>query len=159
MGRAKNHTITANADGSFTVQDNVGNGGTDTLVDVERLQFLDRLIELQAPTDIAPDFESVTTQTIQTRAGEAHSTTEQISLTVNPIADNSPSDVKAAFDFAASHHAETFHIDGLDVTGIEHLELQVDSVLKDPASPYLITHVPELFGLMHAAEDWGLLTV
>ena len=51
MGRAKNHTITANADGSFTVQDNVGNGGTDTLVHVERLQFLDRLIELQAPTD------------------------------------------------------------------------------------------------------------
>ena len=68
MGRAKNHTITANADGSFTVQDNVGNGGTvgsvgstgtaggtDTLVHVERLQFLDRLIELQAPTDALSD--------------------------------------------------------------------------------------------------------
>ena len=79
--------------------------------------------------------------------------------------------IKAAFDFAASHHAETFHIDGLDVTGIERLELQVNSVSEDPASPYLITHdivlayghadpvSGQLFGLMHAAEDWGLLTV
>jgi hypothetical protein len=33
----------------------VGNGGTDTLVHVERLQFLDRLIELQAPTDALSD--------------------------------------------------------------------------------------------------------
>jgi Animal haem peroxidase/RTX calcium-binding nonapeptide repeat (4 copies) len=59
LGRAKNYTITSNADGSFTVQDNVGNGGTDTLVHVERLQFRDRLIELQEPTGAASDETSV----------------------------------------------------------------------------------------------------
>jgi Ca2+-binding RTX toxin-like protein len=52
LGRAKNYTIATNADGSITVQDNVGNDGTDTLIHIERLQFLDRVIKVQAPTDI-----------------------------------------------------------------------------------------------------------
>jgi hypothetical protein len=51
-----------------------------------------RLIEVQPRTDIAADFGSATTQTIQTGAGEVHSTTEQISLTVNSIADGLSTD-------------------------------------------------------------------
>ena len=70
VGKSRNYTITNNADGTITVSDNVGNDGTDTLTNIERLQFRDRLIEMQPRTDIAQDFESVTTQTIQTGAGE-----------------------------------------------------------------------------------------
>jgi Ca2+-binding RTX toxin-like protein len=58
-GRSRNYTITNNADGTITVSDNVGNDGTDTLVHVERLQFLDRLIELQEPTGALSDETSV----------------------------------------------------------------------------------------------------
>ena len=53
LGKAKNYTITADADGHVIVTDNVGNDGTDTLIHVERLQFLDRVIKVQAPTGIA----------------------------------------------------------------------------------------------------------
>jgi phospholipase/lecithinase/hemolysin len=80
--------------------------------------------------------------------------------------------VEAAFDFAgAHHHAGTFQVDGLDVSGIERVELQVDSVSTDPNTPYLITHEivladghgghvdNTLAGLVHTAEHWGLLTV
>jgi Ca2+-binding RTX toxin-like protein len=92
VGKSRNYTITNNADGTITVSDNVGNDGTDTLTNIERLQFRDRLIEVQPRTDIAADFGSATTQTIQTGAGEVHSTTEQISLTVNSIADGLSTD-------------------------------------------------------------------
>jgi Ca2+-binding RTX toxin-like protein len=53
VGNAKNYTITANADGSITVQDNVGSDASDTLLHVERLQFLDRSMEVPSPTGIA----------------------------------------------------------------------------------------------------------
>jgi Ca2+-binding RTX toxin-like protein len=65
----------------------------------------------------------------------------------------------------------SFRIDGLDVTGIERLELQVDSVSTDPATPYLITHTLALSvgsglpvggiqeDLLAKAEGWNLLTV
>ena len=43
-GKAKNYTITHNADGSVTVTDKVGADGTDTLQNIERLQFADRMI-------------------------------------------------------------------------------------------------------------------
>jgi hypothetical protein len=58
VGKSRNYTITNNADGTITVSDNVGNDGTDTLTNIERLQFRDRLIEVQPRTDIAADFGS-----------------------------------------------------------------------------------------------------
>jgi hypothetical protein len=69
------------------------------------------------------------------------------------------------------HHPGSFQIDGLNVTGITGLELQIDSVSTDPNTPYLITHnvvqtvgqAPEissdLSGLLHTADTWNLLTV
>jgi RTX calcium-binding nonapeptide repeat (4 copies) len=92
VGKFRNYTITNNDDGTITVNDNVGNDGTDTLTNIERLQFRDRLIEVQPRTDIAADFGSAATQTIQTGASEVHSTTEQTSLTVNSIADGLSTD-------------------------------------------------------------------
>nr|WP_244448768.1 peroxidase family protein [Bosea sp. LC85] len=45
-GVLANYTITTNADGSVTVTDNVGTDGTDTLRNIERLQFADQSIVL-----------------------------------------------------------------------------------------------------------------
>ena len=83
-GRSRNYTITNNADGTTTVSDNVGNDGTDTLTNIERLQFRDLSIKVQPDTDTAPNFESATTGMIQTGADDAQSTTEPIT---NVIAD------------------------------------------------------------------------
>ena len=71
---------------------------------------------------------------------------------------------------ANDQHPGTFQIDGLHVTGITGLELQIDSVSTNPETPYLITHgvqivgqAPEissdLSGLLHTADTWNLLAV
>jgi Ca2+-binding RTX toxin-like protein len=79
--------------------------------------------------------------------------------------------VDAAFQASmASNHPGTFHVDGLNVTGIDQLQLEVDSVSTDPNTHYLITHnmvasdgsapVPtaSLSALLTTAGQWGLLT-
>jgi Ca2+-binding RTX toxin-like protein len=43
-GKAKDYTITYNADESITITDNVGHDGTDTLTNIERLGFTDQMI-------------------------------------------------------------------------------------------------------------------
>ena len=80
--------------------------------------------------------------------------------------------IETAFDASiANHHPGTFQADGLNVTGIDRIQLQVDSVSNNPNTPYLITHdivlsdgqgaplSPTLKGLLHTAQQWGLLTV
>jgi Ca2+-binding RTX toxin-like protein len=80
--------------------------------------------------------------------------------------------VETAFDASiAQHHPGTFSVDGLNVSGIDRVQLQVDSVSTDPNTPYLITQNivasdgragPEsdkLADLMTTASHWGLLTV
>ena len=80
--------------------------------------------------------------------------------------------LETAFDLAkVDHHPGNFQVDGLNVHGIERLELQIDSVSADPASPYPITHDvtlstghadpvdQELGNLLLTAEHWGWLTV
>jgi phospholipase/lecithinase/hemolysin len=76
--------------------------------------------------------------------------------------------------FKRSHgtnHPGSFQIDGLTVSGIDRLELQVDSASTDPSTPYLITQNitladgaggrvnPELTAMLSNAGRWGLLTV
>jgi phospholipase/lecithinase/hemolysin len=80
---------------------------------------------------------------------------------------------KVADAFSASlqtNHAGTFTVDGLDIQNIDGLQLQIDSVSSNPATPYLITHTiaqtvghgPELDPIGHMlltqAGLWGLLT-
>src|SRR5712664_152699 len=80
--------------------------------------------------------------------------------------------IESAFDLAARHgHAGSFEIDGLRVTGIERIELQIDSVSTNPNTPYLITHdialadgrggqvSDALSQLLQTADHWNLLTV
>ncbi len=80
--------------------------------------------------------------------------------------------VEAAFDASlSSRHPGSFQVDGLDVSGIDRVQLQVDSVSTDPSTPYLITQniVPSdgrgapvsdrLDTLLATASHWGLLTV
>ncbi len=80
--------------------------------------------------------------------------------------------VESAFKSAANdHHAGTFQVDGLCVTGIERIELQVDSVSTDNNTPYLITHdivraeghaapvSSTLSDLLQTADSWNLLSV
>ena len=43
-GRFRNYTIKHNADGTVIVTDNVGEDGTDTLENIEKLQFSDRAV-------------------------------------------------------------------------------------------------------------------
>jgi hypothetical protein len=79
--------------------------------------------------------------------------------------------VEAAFDQAARQgHPGTFNIDGLHVTGVERIELQIDSVSTNPNTPYLITHQiamadglgghesSALQQLLQTAGHWNLLT-
>lgn len=80
---------------------------------------------------------------------------------------------EAAFELSVrNHHAGTFQIDGLHVTGIERIELQVDAVSTDPNTPYLITHDIVLADghatavsatlnhhLLQTADHWNLLAV
>jgi phospholipase/lecithinase/hemolysin len=80
--------------------------------------------------------------------------------------------IESAFDLAARHgHAGSFEIDGLHVSGIERIELQIDSVSTNPNTPYLITHdialadghggqvSDALSHLLQTADHWNLLTV
>jgi phospholipase/lecithinase/hemolysin len=80
--------------------------------------------------------------------------------------------IESAFDLAARHgHAGSFEIDGLHVTGIDRVELQIDSVSTNPNTPYLITHdialadgrggqvSDALSHLLQTADHWNLLTV
>lgn len=45
-GPSTNYGVSQNADGSWTVMDNVGSDGTDTLVRIQRLQFSDKTLEI-----------------------------------------------------------------------------------------------------------------
>ena len=47
-GPARNYSATKNGDGSWTVKDNVGADGTDTLIRIQRLQFSDTVVRLDA---------------------------------------------------------------------------------------------------------------
>lgn len=79
--------------------------------------------------------------------------------------------VELAFDTAAKNHQASFQVDGLHVTGIEHIELQIDTVSTNPNTPYLITHdialadghasgvSDNLSHLLQTADHWNLLTV
>ena len=80
--------------------------------------------------------------------------------------------VEAAFDTSvAKHQTGTFQVDGLHVSGIDSVQLQIDGVSNNPNTPYLITHsiafsdgqaAPvgnALGGLLQTAQNWGLLTV
>ncbi|MDI9848569.1 SGNH/GDSL hydrolase family protein [Rhodoblastus sp. 17X3] len=80
--------------------------------------------------------------------------------------------IESAFDQAAkTNHPGSFQVDGLTVSGIDRLELQVSSASTDPNTPYLITsnilladgagsHVSSgLSNMLSEAGRWGLLTV
>jgi hypothetical protein len=114
------------------------------------------------------------TQTIE--GGQGHDTlrfiiNDQIPSVMNALIGEFQH-VEAAFDASFfGNHPGSFHVDGLDVTGIDRLQLQVDSVSTDPNTPYLITQnivasdgrgAPvsnTLNSLLQTAEHWGLLTV
>jgi hypothetical protein len=108
--------------------------------------------------------------------GSGHDTLRFIINDQNPGAENALiaefHKIEAAFDLAAKHgHAGTFDIDGLHVTGIDRVELQIDSVSTNPNTPYLITHdialadghaspvSDALNHLLQTADHWNLLTV
>ncbi|HWB83181.1 MAG TPA: hypothetical protein VG675_03500 [Bryobacteraceae bacterium] len=53
-GRSQNYSASTNSDGSWTIKDNVGTDGTDTLTRVQRLQFNDITIRLDTPNVAGP---------------------------------------------------------------------------------------------------------
>ena len=53
QGKYADYTITPTANG-YTVQDNVGGDGVDTLVNVEILQFVDRVVDLRSGRKLMP---------------------------------------------------------------------------------------------------------
>lgn len=108
--------------------------------------------------------------------GSGHDTLRFIINDQNPQAENDLiaefHKIESAFDQAARHgHAGSFDIDGLHVSGIEHIELQIDSVSTNPNTPYLITHdialadghaspvSDTLNHMLQTADHWNLLTV
>jgi phospholipase/lecithinase/hemolysin len=108
--------------------------------------------------------------------GSGHDTLRFIINDQNPAAEDSLiaefNRIETAFELAARQgHAGTFDIDGLHVSGIERIELQIDSVSTNPNTPYLITHdialaegrgnaeSGALNHLLQTADHWNLLTV
>ena len=108
--------------------------------------------------------------------GGGHDTLRFIINDQNPLAEQAFiaefRQIETAFDQAAMNgHAGTFNIDGLHVSGIERVELQIDSVSTDPNTPYLITDQIALADghagheshplqqLLLTADHWNLLTV
>jgi phospholipase/lecithinase/hemolysin len=108
--------------------------------------------------------------------GGGHDTLRFIINDQNPLAEQAFRaeflQVEAAFDQAAKQgHPGTFDIDGLHVSGVERIELQIDSVSTDLNTPYLITNQIELADgrgghesaalqqLLQTANHWNLLTV
>jgi phospholipase/lecithinase/hemolysin len=108
--------------------------------------------------------------------GNGHDTLRFIINDQNPAAENALiaefHPVEFAFEQAARHgHAGNFDVDGLHVSGIERLELQIDRLSTNPEMPYLITHdialaeghgaevSAALSQLLQTAEHWNLLTV
>jgi phospholipase/lecithinase/hemolysin len=106
--------------------------------------------------------------------GNGHDTLQFIINDQNPSVEqaliNEFRMVDSAFRASMSNNPGTFKVDGLNVTGIDSIELQVDSVSKNPSTPYLITYNTwadgpaasvshTLTGLLQTAEHWGLLTV
>ncbi len=109
----------------------------------------------------------------QVIVGNGHDTLRFIINDQNPSAENALiaefQKVDSAFWVSKSNNPGSFQVDGLNVSGIDRLELQVDSVSKNPNTPYLITHntwadgpaasvSTPLTGLLLTAEHWGLLT-
>jgi phospholipase/lecithinase/hemolysin len=107
--------------------------------------------------------------------GGGHDTLRFIINDQNPLAEQAFiaefRQVEAAFDQAAKQgHPGTFDVDGLHVTGVERIELQIDSVSTNPNTPYLITHQiamadgrgghenSALQQLLQTADHWNLLT-
>jgi hypothetical protein len=84
-------------------------------------------------------------QQVISGGGGGHDTLRFIINDQNPAAEHALiaefQKVEAAFDLAAKHgHAGSLDVDGLHVTGIEHIEWQVDSGSTDPNTPHLLTH-------------------
>jgi len=64
-GAFENYSVTRNGDGTWTIMDNVGTDGTDTLTRIQRLQFTDIVVRLDAPspTGVSPGAGSGASQT------------------------------------------------------------------------------------------------
>jgi phospholipase/lecithinase/hemolysin len=108
--------------------------------------------------------------------GDGRDTLRFIINDQNPVAEHDLiaefQKVEQAFDLAHQHGRQgDFVIDGLHVSGIERIELQIDSVSADPNTPYPITHtiamsdgsaLPQSTALttaLHTAQNWNLLAV
>jgi phospholipase/lecithinase/hemolysin len=160
VGGDGNDALIANRGGTNTI---LGGDGNDLIV----------LKESASLVDLGGSF-SFGTQTIA--GGDGRDTLRFIINDQIPDAEQALMaefhQVQLAFDASvAAHHPGTFQVDGLDVTGIDQLQLQVDSVSTDPATPYLITQnivasdghgaavSDKLDNLLMTASHWGLLTV
>ena len=53
-GPSQNYAASKNSDGSWTIKDNVGKDGTDTLTRIQRLQFKDITVRLDTPIVVGP---------------------------------------------------------------------------------------------------------
>src|SRR5262249_17884862 len=53
-GPSQNYSATHSTDGTWTIKDNIGSDGTDTLTRIQRLQFTDILVRLDTPAAAGP---------------------------------------------------------------------------------------------------------
>jgi len=53
-GQSQNYSASRNSDGSWTIRDNAGKDGADTLSRIQRLQFKDITVSLDSPTVVGP---------------------------------------------------------------------------------------------------------
>jgi phospholipase/lecithinase/hemolysin len=160
-GGEGNDALIANRGGSNTLKGGTGN-------DLFILKENASLVNLDDGTF------NFGTQTIV--GGDGSDTLRFIINNQNPCAEDALvaefQKVETAFDVSiANHRTGTFQVDGLNVSGIDAIQLQIDGVSNNPNTPYLITHniqfsqghgapVSNTLGsLLNTAQNWGLLTV
>lgn len=155
-----NDALIANRGGTNTLEGGTGN-------DLFELKESASLVDPNGNLDFG-------TQTIV--GGDGNNTLRFIINDQNPPAEAALiaefQKVETAFDTSiADNQSGTFKVDGLNVSGVDSLQLQVDGVSNNPNTPYLISHTivssdgqsapvsATLGGLLNTAQNWGLLTV
>jgi hypothetical protein len=120
-GDSRNYSVEHNDDGTMTVTDNVGTDGSDTLENIERLQFSDRTVL----TDDGLNFEKHTDprthsafdgMSSHSRSNDFHDIVAQ-SLGENPVINSADADGSgdwALSDDTGFHRAKSHHFHSED---------------------------------------------
>ena len=115
-GPSQNYSPTHNSDGGWTIKDNVGTDGTDTLTRIQRLQFTDVVVNLAAPTTLGPAASIVFVAGASQSATVNTAFSTSLQVTVRDFLGNPVPNVVVTFSAPKSGASGTFPGSALTVT-------------------------------------------